>query len=62
MQEWVAIQVFELRCWGGMERKCATTMEDDYYSSAVRTISGSLTHGFHTRESTSTSKNAGAEG
>ena len=47
---------------GGMEKKCTTTMGDDYCSSAVSTISGSLTHGFHTRESTSTPRNAGAEG
>ena len=48
--------------WRGMERKCATTMGDNYCSSAVSTISGSLTHGFHTRESTSTPRNAVAEG
>ena len=38
---------------GGMERKCATTVGDGYCSAAVSTTSGSLTHGFHTRESTS---------
>ena len=38
---------------GGLERKCATTVGDGYCSAAVSTTSGSLTHGFHTRESTS---------
>ena len=54
MQEWVAIQVYGMRFWGGMERKCATTVGDSYCSSAVSTTSESLTHGFHTRESTRT--------
>ena len=56
------IQVFGVRFWGGMERKCATTMGDGYCSSAVSTISGPLTHGFYTRESTSTPRSAVAEG
>ena len=43
MQEWVAIQVYGMRFWGGMERKCATTMGDGYCSSAVSTTLGSLT-------------------
>ena len=38
------------------------TVREDYCSSAESTISGSLTHGFHTRESTSTPRNAVAEG
>ena len=54
MQECVAIQVYGMRFWGGMERKCATTVEDSYCSAPVSTTSGSLTHGFHTRESTRT--------
>ena len=37
-------------------------MGDDYCNSVVSRISGSLTHGFHSRESTSTSENEGAEG
>ena len=51
MQEWVTIQVYGMKFWGGMERKCATTVGDGFCSSAVSTTSGSLTHGFHTRES-----------
>ena len=36
-----------------MEKKCTTTVGDGYCSAAVSTTLGSLTHGFHTRESTS---------
>ena len=36
-------------------------MGEDYCSSAVSTILGSLTHGSHTKGSTSTPRNGGAE-
>ena len=61
MQEWVAILVYGMRFGRHGEEVCSNN-GDSYCHSAASTISGSSTHDFHTRESTSTPGSVGAEG
>ena len=61
MQEWEMIQASGERSLVGTVRKCAMRMERGFYSSAVSTTFESPTHGFHTRESTSSRGNVGAD-